>query len=332
MSDEEPVRFYRTADADPQALAGQSIAVLGYGNLGRSVALNLRDTGQRVVVGNVDDDYRPVAETDSFVPQDIPDAVTEADVVMVLLPDEVISECFAQQIRPYLSPGSAVGFASGYALAYGLVDVPAEVDAVLLSPRMPGEDVRSTYTDGNGFFSYISVEQDATGKAWARLLALAHAVGTLVKGALELPARREAQLDLFVEQTFGAYLGVALQTAFTVGQEAGIPPEALVMELYMSGEMSRTLTGFAEKGFFAAVRQHGSTAAYGGFLRTLDIDAEEMQRVFRGALADISSGGFAARFQEEHERGNPTLSAIDQVTDGTDELTAAERRVRDALK
>lgn len=332
MSDERQVRFYRTDDADPHALTGQSIAVLGYGNLGRSVALNLRDSGHPVVVGNVADDYRAVARADAFEPRDIAAAVTDADIVIVLLPDEAIPDSFARDIAPNLAPGAALCVASGYVLAYGLVVPPADVDVLMLSPRMVGEGVRGLYEEGTGFFSYISVEHDASGKAWERLLGLAHGVGSLARGALEMPAHREAQLDLFVEQSFGAYLGVALQSAFAVGRRAGLPPEALVLELYMSGEMSRTISAFAERGFFAAVADHGLTATFGGFLRTLDIDTEEMDGFFGSVLEDISTGGFASRLQQEQAEGYPTLAAIRRVTEEDDPLTEAERRVRAALR
>lgn len=332
MTHEQTARFLRTDDADPYVLAGQTIAVLGYGNLGRSVALNLRDSGHQVVVGNVADGYRAVAEDDGFAPRDIADAVAEADVAVVLLPDEVIPSSFVRDIRPHLSPGSALCVASGYVLAYGLVHPPAGIDVLMLSPRMVGEDVRTTYEEASGFFSYVSVEQDASGKAWQRLLGLAQGIGSLTRGALELSAEREAQLDLFVEQTFGAYLGVALQSAFEAGREAGLSPEALVLELYMSGEMSRTITAFAEKGFFPAVAQHGLTATFGGFLRTSEIDTEGMRRFFRHVLDDISTGGFAARLQREEAEGYPTLAAIRQVTSEDNPLSEAERRLRAAIR
>src|SRR6266542_4057490 len=165
MAEQPAVTFYREGDADPDGLSGQTIAVVGYGNLGRSMALNLRDSGLTVTVGNVDDDYRATAQADGF-----------------------------------------------------------EVSGV-------GEEVGRTYLDGSGFLSYVSVERDATGKAKARLLGLAGAAGSLRRGALELTAAKEALLDLFVEQGFGAYLGVAMQSAFQVGTQAGLPAEAMVVEL-----------------------------------------------------------------------------------------------------
>ncbi len=148
---------------------------------------------------------------------------------------------------------------------------------------------------------------------------------------MELTAQQEALLDLFVEQGFGAYLGVALQSAFQVGVQAGLPAEAMVVELYMSGEMARTLQAFADNGFFRSVTWHGLSAAFGGFLRTTEIDMAAMQRHFGEILRDIRSGGFARRFQQEQAGGYPSLAAIEAITSGDDPMTWAEERVRAAL-
>src|SRR6266568_4027051 len=174
MAEQQGVTFYREQDADPDGLSGQAIAVIGYGNLGRSMALNLRDSGLAVTVGNVDDDYRATARADGFQVRGVAEAVATADVVYVLVPDEVIPEVFRDDV------------------AYGLVDPPEGVDVLLLAPRMLGEEVRRTYLDGSGFLSYVSVERDATGKARTRLLGLAGAAGSLRRGALELSAAKEA--------------------------------------------------------------------------------------------------------------------------------------------
>jgi ketol-acid reductoisomerase len=331
MQQRGTVTFYREEDADPDALSGQSVAVIGYGNLGRSMALNFRDSGLAVTVGNLDDNYRAAAADDGFEVADVGEAAGLADVVYVLIPDEVIPGVFRDEIAPRLRKGACVCFASGYVVAYRLVQPPDGVDVLLLAPRMLGEEVRRTYTDGTGFLSYVSVERDATGKAKARLLGLTRAAGSLRRGAMQLTAAQEALLDLFVEQAFGAYLGVALQSAFQVGTQAGLPAEAMVVELYMSGEMARTLQAFADNGFFRSVTWHGLSAAYGGFLRTTEIDMPAMQRHFSEILADISSGGFARRFQEEQENDYPTLQAIEAITSGDDPMTMAERHVREAL-
>lgn len=328
-----PARFYRVADGDPGALGGQRIAVIGYGRLGSSMALNLRDAGLDVLVGNIDDEYRQQAADDGFDVCDIAGAAESADIVYMLIADETIPRCFAELVAPALAArhGRAVCFASGYCLAYGLVEVPEGTDVLLLAPRMLGQEVRRSVAEGKGFFSYVSVERDASGQALQRLLGLAAACGSLQRGAMELSAAQEATLDLMIEQTVGPYIGTAIQMAFAIGLEAGLPAEALVLEMYMSGEMAQTFRAFAEDGFYRSVDSHGMVAEYGGFLRTMGVDREKMRAHFVEVIDDITSGGFAKKLQAEAEAGYPTLAAISEVTGGRDPMTAAEDRIRAIL-
>lgn len=324
--------FYTRDGAEPSALNGATVAVLGYGNLGRSMALNLRDSGLTVVVGNRDDEYRQAAVNDGIDVTDIAPAVTKSDLAYVLLPDEVIPEVYASDIAPYLRPHSAVCFGSGYVLAFGLIAPAPDVDVLLLAPRMLGEEVRTSFLDGRGFFSYVSIEQDASGNAEARLLALALASGTLAKGAMWLSAKQEAHLDLLIEQTLGPYLGTAIQLAFETGVANGLPPEALVLEMYMSGEMSRTFQTFADVGFHRSASWHGLAAQYGGALGALALDRKEMARMFAEQARRIVTGEFAAQFQAEKEAGYPTKAFIEAATRGDDPQSQAEVRVRKALE
>ncbi|MGH9269774.1 MAG: NAD(P)-binding domain-containing protein [Ilumatobacteraceae bacterium] len=323
--------FYTAADADGTALDGLAVCVVGFGHLGSSMARNLRDGGLAVTVANVDDEYRAVAASDGFSVGDIEPLVGDADIVFVLVPDEAIPEVFRTAIAPSLRRGAAIVFASGYCLAYGLVEAPADVDVLLLAPRMLGDEVRRAAVEGTGFVSYVSVEQDASGSAHGRLLALAAAAGALCVGALELSAEQEATLDLFVEQTVGPYLGTAIQLAFEVGTAAGVPAEAMVLELYQSGEMARTFQTFADVGFYRSVTWHGIAAQFGGFERTLEMDVDAMRAHFATVLADIRSGGFASRLQREHEDGYPTMRSIAGITSGDDPMSQAEERARSAL-
>jgi len=230
------VRVYRAADAPPGALAGESVAVLGYGHLGRTAALNLRDSGAKVRIGNREDEYAEQARAEGFEVVSITTAAAD-DVVYVLLPDEVIPTLFDAEIAPVLRPGSAIAFGSGYSLAFGLIHPPDTIDVLLVAPRMAGAAARARYLAGEGFWACVGVEADRSGRARRRMLGLAEALGALRTGAIELRAADEAALDLFVEQTVGPLLGAAIMTAFEVGREAGLPPEVLVMEMYMSGEM-----------------------------------------------------------------------------------------------
>jgi ketol-acid reductoisomerase len=325
----EPMRFFTCKDADPRALEHERIAVLGYGHLGRPFALNLRDSGvDQVVIGNIEDEYAAGAREEGFEVLPLGEVVREADVSLLLLPDEVIPEVFDADIRSNLKPGSAIVFASGYTLAYELVAAPEGIDVLLLAPRMAGENARQRYLRKEGFFAYISVECDASGRGWPRLLGLADAVGVLNAGALELDARREADIDLFIEQTLGAVLGVAIMQAFAIGEDAGIPPEALVMEMYMSEEMEMVFRSFREEGFFEASRVHGPTALFGGFIRTMEFMGCGLGGTFREILEEIRSGEFARRFQAERQAGYPILSQAEAMSTEDSPIARAEQRVR----
>jgi ketol-acid reductoisomerase len=294
--------------------------------------LNLRDSGLDVVVGSREDSDARRAREDGFEVLRIADAIARCDVLWFALPDEVVTGMLAPESAVRPAPGSLVCFSSGYALAFDLVKLPDDVDVVLLAPRMIGARIRTLFTEGKGFHSYVSVEQDATGTARRRLLALASGVGTLRAGALEVAAADEAVLDLYVEQTVGPLLGAAVLTAFEVGSTRGLPADALVLELYLSGEMGATWDAFAERGFFPGVRLHGHSAAFGGFLRLSDVDQEALRQQFAATLEDISSGGFARRFQEELAAGSPTKELIDAMVSGDDPLSRAEAEVRAATQ
>lgn len=325
-------RCFTARDAIPDALLGERIAVLGYGHLGQPFALNLRDSGATaLVIGNIPDEYAHQATKDGFTVLPIPEAVASADVVLVLLPDEVIPEIFPTEIAPHLSPGAAIVFGSGYNLAYGLISAPPQADVLMLAPRMAGENARQRFLDGRGFYAYISVEQDSSGKAWRRLLGLAEKVGVLRAGALELDARREADLDLLVEQTLGAALGVAIMNVFALGVEAGVPPEVMVMEMYMDEEMETVWRSFREQGFIRASNAHGPTAMYGGFVRTMQLMNSDLTASFRETFENIRNGNFARQFQSERQTGYPMLSQAQAMITDENPITQAEQRLRQML-
>jgi ketol-acid reductoisomerase len=326
-------RFFTAKDAIPGALQGERVAVLGNGNLGRALALNLRDSGiSPLVIGNIEDEYASRARRDGFTVLPVGEAMAASDIALILLPDEVIPDVFPSEIAPNAAPGSAVIFASGYALAYGLISPPEGIDVLLLAPRMGGEIARERFINQQGFFAYASVEQEASGRAWERLLGVAEAVGILHAGALQLSARTEADLDLFVEQTLGATIGVAIMAAYAVGEEAGIPPEALAMEMYMDGEMETVWRGFREAGFFGSSESHGPTALYGGFMRTLQLTQADLAARFREILQEIQDGTFAREFQAEGKAGYPMLAQARAMVAEDNPIIQAEARVRDMIR
>ena len=329
MTDPEqtPVRVYRATDAPPGALAGEAVAVLGYGHLGRTAALNLRDSGAKIRVGNRADAYAEQARSEGF--EVVPIATAAADdVVYVLLPDEVIPAVFDAEIAPTLRAGSAIAFGSGYSLAFDLVHPPAGIDVLLVAPRMAGTTARARYLEGHGFWACVGVEADASGRAQQRMLGLADGLGVLRAGAVQMTAKVEATLDLFIEQSVGAVLGMAMMMAFEIAREAGVPGEALVLEMYMSGEMEAVFQSFRETGFFRASEDHGPTAVFGGITRSLEMDREEMAASFRRVFEDIKSGGFARRFQDEARNGYPMLEFARAMMHGGSPMSEAEDRIR----
>jgi ketol-acid reductoisomerase len=327
------LRFFTQKDCPPDALVNERIAVVGYGNLGRSLSLNLRDAGAGPAVGgDVGGPSAGRAREDGFTMLSPAEAARGADVLLVLLPDEVIPEVFSQDIQPNLRPGAAVVFASGYCLAYHLIDPRPDLDVLMLAPRMGGEMIRQHYQRGEGFHAYLSVERDASGTAWRRLLGLAGAVGALRAVSFELDARREVDLDLFVEQTLGAVVGFAVMTAFSVGVDGGLPPEALALEMFMSGEMETVWRGFRTRGFENSATTHGPTAQFGGLIRSLQLLATGLPQQFRKTFEEIHSGQFASQFQAERQAGYPMLKQVGAlVGDRLQPIAAAEARLREVL-
>ncbi|GAB4318698.1 MAG: ketol-acid reductoisomerase [Promethearchaeota archaeon] len=282
------------------ALDGKTVAVIGYGNQGRAQALNLRDSGVNVVVGNRDDTYADRARRDGFQATSIGEAVELADLALLLVPDEVMVGVCRRDVFPHLRPGGALAFASGYNVAFGHLSPPEGVDVLLLAPRMIGVGVRETYLRGEGFYSFVGVHQDATGNAWRVLLALAKAVGTLLKGAVEVTFKQEAVLDLFNEQAFGPAFGrVLLSSIFTL-IDAGYPPEAVLVEMYVSGEMSYTYEKMAKVGLVKQTNFHSHTSQYGAMSRGVKFlkVGRELGRIQRDILENIESGAFAEEWDK----------------------------------
>lgn len=319
------------AEADLHLLEALTIAIVGYGNLGRSFALNLRDSGAgSLTVGEVPGPAWEQAAADGFTVSPTP-AAASADVVFLLVPDESAPGVYQAEIAPSLRSGATLVLASGFNLAFGQLHPAPDLDVVLIAPRMLGPAVRELYQSGLGFPSFVSVEQDASGRAWATLCALAKAIGSLKAGALVVSAAQEAQVDLFVEQTVGPDLADAILTAFQVGVEAGLPSEALVMELYMSGEMARTFGAMAEFGFFQQVKLHGFAAAFGGMARFLALDRELRQRDYRQTLTDIVDGTFAQALLAEREAGYPSLALLNEMLKSDNQINRTERRIRSSM-
>ena len=190
------VKVFYDADADLDTLAGQTVAVLGYGIQGRAQAQNLRDSGIGVIVGNQADACREQAVQEGFATYDIADASERGDILLLLIPDEVQADVYRRDLLPHLREGKALVFAHGFAIRYGLIDPPAGIDVLLVSPRMPGSYVRERFVAGSGVPAFVDVHVDASGRAWRRALALARAAGFTRPGVLHISFAEETELDI----------------------------------------------------------------------------------------------------------------------------------------
>lgn len=328
---ETTTKIFHDQDVDPSALAGQTVAVVGYGNQGRSQALNVRDSGLPTVVGNIADDYAAQARADGFTVLPIADAVARADVVMVLVPDEVMPAVYAEAIHPRLRRGQVLDFASGYAIAFGEIVPPPDVDVVLIAPRMIGPGVRDAYVAGRGFPSFIALHQDATGAGMARLLALAQAVGSTRAGCILMSMHDEATLDLFTEQAFGPAFGRVFMAAIETLIGAGYPPEAVLLELYLSGELGYAFEKIRQVGMVRQMDYHSHTSQYGSLTRSARFADVDLESRMATILREIQDGTFAREWSGAGAEGIEMLARVKAIRDQLP-LTGWEDRARRAFR
>jgi ketol-acid reductoisomerase len=310
------------SDADIDVLAGQRTAVIGYGNQGRSWALNLRDSGIDVVVCVRADASRDLAAADGFHTNDL-EAANDADVICILVPDDVITTL-------PLSPraDAAVIVASGYTLAFGRLDPSCDVGMV--APRMLGPEVRRCFLEGVGFITAVGVHRDVTGTARSRVLAVAKAIGGLRQGAIELTAEQEAVLDLAVEQALAPALRRVSESFVQVMMERGVPIEAIVTELVLSGEVERTYRLVRLEGGAAQMAYHSPTSQYGQMSRAGRYQHLDIAATMRELVDDIGSGRFADEWDAERDAGYPKLEAL-RTAAMAPEILAFEEDLRSRL-
>ncbi len=312
-------------------MSGKTVGIIGYGNLGRPLANNLRDSGIRVLIGLRQDETRDHARQDGFEPQDIHKVIPRCHIILFLLPDEVLPEVYLETVSPFLQRGHLLVFASGYNIAFGFVEPPPFVDVGMIAPRTIGAAVRSRFLDGSGYFSFVGVGQDATGNTLETLLALAKAMGSLQAGAIEISMQQEAQLDLFVQQAILPAFHHVMTTAAVVLLELGYPPEAVMMDLIISGEFTDYLSRASERGLLHALRLSSLTGQYGIFSRLHRFQELKLEGLMEATLEEIRNGDFAIEWSREYENGYPRLTSLLQAQEKLD-LYALEQGTLDRLK
>jgi len=293
-------QWFFDEQADMKYLDGRTIGIFGYGNQGRAQALNMRDSGLSVIVGSRQDPSFEQAIRDGFAAYPWREAAAKSDILFLLLPDEAMPAIFEEDIVDQLHPGNVLVFASGYNIHFGYLRPPSTVDVVLVAPRMIGAGVRDTYLSGEGFPSLVAVHQDASGEALARTLALSKAIGSTRMGAILSSFEEETIVDLFSEQIGGLY---AIRRYYTALVEAGCSPEAVLLELYASGEGIATARAYRDLGLWEQITLHSRTSQFGQEVTSRLTPEEERveQERLRRVIDHIRSGAFAKEWEAEQK-------------------------------
>jgi ketol-acid reductoisomerase len=306
-------RMYYDADADAAALAGQVVAIIGYGSQGHAHALNLRDSGVDVVIGlKPTSKSRALASEAGLRVATVADAVTEADVVMMLVPDTEQKAVYDAEIAANLRPGSLLMFAHGFNIHFGRIDPPAGIDVGMVAPKGPGHLVRSVYVEGGGVPALFAVHRDASQTARARTLAYARALGCTRAGVLETTFAEETETDLFGEQSVLCGGTTALvKMAFETLVEAGYQPELAYFETMHELKL---IVDLLYRGGLNFMRFSVSdTAEFGDYVSGPRIIDDHVRRTMREVLGEIQDGSFAARWIAENESGRGDFLRLRQA-------------------
>ena len=304
------MRVYYDKDADLSVIQRMKVTVVGYGSQGHAHANNLRDSGVDVTVGLREGSGSwQKAESAGFTVRSVAEAVADADLAMVLAPDEHQQAIYSSAIAPNIKEGAAIAFAHGFNIHFQLIEPRADLDVVMIAPKGPGHTVRSTYVEGGGVPSLIAIAKDASGQAKEIALSYACANGAGRAGIIETSFREETETDLFGEQTVLCGGAAALVTAgFETLVEAGYAPEMAYFECLH--ELKLIVDFFYEGGISNMWYTVSNTAEYGGLTRGSRIVTEETKAEMRRILEEIQSGRFAREFVTENQAGAPTIKAM----------------------
>jgi len=303
-------KIYYQEDCDLSLLEGKTIAVIGYGSQGHAHALNLKESGCNVIVGLYEGSRSwKKAEEQGFQVYTAAEASKKADVIMILINDEKQAAMYKESIAPNLRPGMMLMFAHGFAIHFGQIVPPKDVDVTMIAPKAPGHTVRSEYQRGRGTPCLVAVYQDATGKAMDMALAYGQGIGGARAGILETTFRVETETDLFGEQAVLCGGVCALMKAgFETLVEAGYAPENAYFECVH--EMKLIVDLIYESGFAGMRYSISNTAEYGDYITGPKIVTDETKKAMKKILSDIQDGSFAKEWLLENQVGCPHFNAM----------------------
>jgi ketol-acid reductoisomerase len=302
--------MYYDADANLDLLAGKTIAIIGYGSQGHAHALNLKDSGMNVIVGLYPGSKSATkAKEAGLAVHSVADAAKAADLIMILLPDEVQKSVYKHEIEPNLSAGNVLLFAHGFNIHFGQVVPPENVDVVMVAPKGPGHLVRRTYQQGQGVPALFAVYQDATGQARDRAMAYARGIGGTRAGVLETTFREETETDLFGEQVvLCGGLSALIKAGFETLVDAGYQPELAYFECLH--EVKLIVDLIVEDGLAGMRDSISNTAEYGDLTRGPRIVTDDTRAEMKKILNEIQTGQFAREFVLENQSGKAGFTAM----------------------
>lgn len=303
------VKVYYDNSVEKNALEGKTIAVVGYGSQGHAHAQNLRDNGNKVVIGVREGKSAQKAREDGFEVFPVSEATKKADVIMILAPDEIQGALYENEIAPNLEAGNALAFAHGFNIHFDVVHPPKDVDVFLVAPKGPGHLVRRTFVDGFAVPSLFAVQQDATGNARDIALSYAKGIGSTRVGVLETTFKEETETDLFGEQAvLCGGLTSMIEAGFETLVEAGYQPELAYFEV--CHEMKLIVDLIYEGGFDKMRQSISNTAEYGDYVSGPRVITEQTKANMKAVLADIQNGSFAKGFVEDNKAGFPKFKEM----------------------
>jgi ketol-acid reductoisomerase len=297
-------------DADLSVIQGKKVAVIGYGSQGHAHALNLRDSGVDVRVGLAEGSKsKAKAEAEGLTVTSVADAVKRADLVVILTPDQVQRNVYADDIKPNLKPGAALLFGHGFNIRFGYITPEQDADVLMVAPKGPGHIVRREFADGRGVPVLLAVEQDASGTAWDLAKSYAKAIGGLRAGGIKTTFTEETETDLFGEQA--VLCGGASQLVmygFETLVEAGYQPEVAYFECLH--ELKLIVDLMIEGGIAKQRWSVSDTAEYGDYVSGPRVIDERVKENMKAVLADVQNGSFAKRFIDDQDAGAPEFKAL----------------------
>jgi ketol-acid reductoisomerase len=310
--------IYREADGDLKHLVGRTVGIIGYGDVGQAVALNMRDSGVSVVVSPGDAAESTVAESHNIPLASPAEVAKRSQIIILTLPDEIMTPTYMESISPYLARGCTLIFISAYNVTFGYIEPPPFVDVGLVAPRTTGYTVRQRYLSGEGAQSFVAVAQDASRSAWDTVLAVALASGMLRGGAVEVNFEQEAELSLFVQQALMPVFHHMMVTAASLLMRSGYPAEAALPDLYLAGKFQDYMAQAQKNGLLETIKQGSLTQQYSTLSRLGRFSDLKLERLMEVTLEEIRDGDFAREWAREYADGCPRLTKLVKTQEAVD--------------